>query len=903
MQLSGVLSSLLLVASAFASPVRRGAPDDAPGTIGCAYIIRFPQGVDALNAVDAHFRKLNVAYKVRTSMSTKLTNFVSVQLAGSCDDSQITGLSAATEFFTVRQTQQIKPVRVAASETQKNPELIHSLSGVNDARKKLKLTGKGVTVAVIDSGVHYLHPALGGGFGPGYKVAKGWDFVGEQYGQNGDFTPKPSPDPLDNCTTGSHGTHVAGIIAADARNITTPGWIPDIPFTGVAPDATIYAYRVFGCPGSGSNDVIIAAIYKAAEDGAQILNLSLGSGPSYSDDPTSIAVEDVSKAGHLVVIAAGNDGRAGPFAVASPSVSKGGLSIAAFDNIEAPAPFLTVDGAEFFYSLGGNNANFDKDQVLDIVVNNLDADAKDIQDDGTQTTVNPEAKGKALLIRWGDLTFGGSVKRCAHAVRSGAVACILYNNGLEDVGIAGAKEIPSMITERTAAQAIIAAIKAGKKPQVIVTGRTKMSKLPTAATVSGFSAPGLDNELFIKPELGGFGGHVLSTDGNGVRYAVNSGTSMACPYVAGVTALVVQARGKLSQSEFRAYLQNNASPKQVYGENFTDSPAYQGAGLVNAYWAAKTKTLVVPSSFSFNDTDNHLTTATFTITNNQKISMNYYLNHRGAATVNPLLPNDDFSQDASTTSVTDKTPATLKFLGGDGYGGEAWSFKLVRVPAGKSVSVSFKITPPKVDPSLYPIYGGYIRIVNDLDDNVINIPYAGVVGSWKKRAVWSRNSPSLAARVFGAQISTGIYSSSLNPLSPNAIINGTSGYAIVLPIPASTSRIGTIDAVYQGTNLTAFKAAGFNGTRATAGLIDLGRGIIGSSYSAPLPRVGFTAAQSIQGVAAYAWNGVGYIDDAKRAVLPPGPYKIEFRALKHFGNPKIEADWDVITSDTVNLVY
>ncbi|KAJ3009895.1 UNVERIFIED_CONTAM: hypothetical protein HDU68_002430 [Siphonaria sp. JEL0065] len=898
------LSSLiLLAASAVAGPIRRGAPADAPGTVNCAYIIRFPQEINAIEAVDKHFQQLNVAYEIRVSINTKLTNFVSVQLAGSCDESQISGLASATEYSTVRTAQKIKPVRVASSETQKSPELIHSLSGVNDARNKLGLTGKGINVAVIDSGVHYLHPALGGGFGPVYKVAKGWDFVGDKYDENGHFVISPGPDPIDNCPGGSHGTHVAGIIAADARNITTPGWIPDIPFSGVAPEATIFAYRAWNCHVETTLDIIIAAIYRAAEDGAHVLNLSLGVGPSYSDEALSIAVEEVSKAGHLVVVGAGNDGYTGSFAVSAPSVSHGALSIASFDNIEAPAPFLTVDGNEFFYSLGGDNSNFKKDQVLDIAVNNLDADAKDVQDDGTDAGINANATGKALLIRWGDLKYGGSAKRCGLAVRSGAVACILYNNGLEDVSMTGHPDIPSLITQRAAGQAIIAAIKAGKKPKVVVTGRTKMTILKTGATLSSFSSPGLDNELALKPELGGFGGSVLSTSGVGEIYAVYSGTSMACPYVAGVTALVVQARGKLSQSEFRAYLQNNASPKQVYGQEFLHSPAYQGAGLLNAYWAANSKTIVLPSSFALNDTDNHLATATFTITNNQKIPMNYYLNHRGAATVNPLSPGDDFIQDVETTTFTGKTPATLKFLGDDGYGGEAWDFKLVRVPAGKSISVSFNITPPKVDPSLYPIYGGYIRIVNDLDDNVINIPYAGVVGSWKKRAVWSRNSPSVATRALRVQgtISTGIYYSSFAQIQPNSFFNGTSEQAIVLPLSTSTSRIGTIEAIYQGTDFSALKAAGFTSGRNTVGLID--SGYIVNPFESPKHRIALTQGQAIRNVSLFGWDGVGYINSQKYAKLPAGPYKIEFRALRNFGNPKIDADWDVVTSNTFNLVY
>lgn len=69
-------------------------------------------------------------------------------------------------------------------------------------------------IGILDTGTDYKHPALGGGFGPGFKVAGGYDFVGDAY--TGFNTPVPDNDPLDQCA--GHGTHVAGIIGADPNN-------------------------------------------------------------------------------------------------------------------------------------------------------------------------------------------------------------------------------------------------------------------------------------------------------------------------------------------------------------------------------------------------------------------------------------------------------------------------------------------------------------------------------------------------------------------------------------------------------------------------------------------------------------------------------------------------------------
>ena len=80
------------------------------------------------------------------------------------------------------------------------------MGGVDEVHK-LNITGKGVKVAVIDSGIDYRHPALGGGFGPGFKVAGGYDLCGDDY--DGYNDPVPDDDPLAECVEGGHGTHVS----------------------------------------------------------------------------------------------------------------------------------------------------------------------------------------------------------------------------------------------------------------------------------------------------------------------------------------------------------------------------------------------------------------------------------------------------------------------------------------------------------------------------------------------------------------------------------------------------------------------------------------------------------------------------------------------------------------------
>lgn len=148
-----------------------------------------------------------------------------------------------------------------------DPELATALAMTGaDTAQDLGHTGAGVKVAVMDTGVDYDHPDLGGCFGPGCRVAYGWDFVGDAFDANPanpTYNPiaVPDPDP-DDCN--GHGTHVAGIIGASGD----PG---SGGARGVAPGVVFGAYRVFGCAGSTTADIMLAAMERALADGMKVL--------------------------------------------------------------------------------------------------------------------------------------------------------------------------------------------------------------------------------------------------------------------------------------------------------------------------------------------------------------------------------------------------------------------------------------------------------------------------------------------------------------------------------------------------------------------------------------------------------------------------------------------------------
>jgi subtilisin family serine protease len=172
--------------------------------------------------------------------------------------------------------------------------------------------GDGVTIAIIDTGIDYTHPDLGGcsEVGPECRVVGGYDFI------NNDA------DPMDDH---GHGTHVAGIAAGNGGIV------------GVAPDATLLAYKVLNLGGSGSFSTVIAGVEQAVEDGADVMNLSLG-GWGHGNDAMAQAVNNAVDAGVVAAVAAGNSGP-GFFSILTPGAAANAITVGATDKTDVMASF------------------------------------------------------------------------------------------------------------------------------------------------------------------------------------------------------------------------------------------------------------------------------------------------------------------------------------------------------------------------------------------------------------------------------------------------------------------------------------------------------------------------------------------------------------------------------------
>lgn len=246
----------------------------------------------------------------------------------------------------------------------------------------LDLTGRGVTIGIVDTGVDYLHPNFGGPGAaahagndttvlgdapfPTAKVAGGYDFAGEDYDVSDPerAIPQPDPDPMD---LNGHGTHVAG--SAAGYGVLLNGSTNTAPYAanmnfgamligpGAAPRATIYALKIFGR--GGDSQLLIPALEWAVDpngdgdpsDRLDVVNLSLGSNFGAGDSPEAVAADNAAMAGCIVVAAAGN-ARDAYFVLAHPGSAPHAISVAASEDRDPAESALSPDRLAFFSSRG-----------------------------------------------------------------------------------------------------------------------------------------------------------------------------------------------------------------------------------------------------------------------------------------------------------------------------------------------------------------------------------------------------------------------------------------------------------------------------------------------------------------------------------------------------------------------
>ncbi len=457
------------------------------------------------------------------------------------------------------------------------------------------IEGQGVKVAVLDTGIDKDHPEFAGIYKGGKNfIPNSSTYTKTRADSDASETlpsERPAGTPEFNATGSSfytsHGTHVAGTIAAIGAN--------EYGIKGIAPKVDLYAYRVLGAYGSGSTSGIVKAIETAVLEKMDVINLSLGGGANSETDAGSFAINNAMIAGTIGVVATGNSGP-NRGTMGTPATARLGIAVGNTTNPETMhngEVKVTVGDYNLTKQLGLMGTTFGKDLAtqlqgeFDLVAVPGLGEVKDYE--------GIDVEGKVALIARGSIAF---VDKIANAKDRGAVATIIHNSpaGSNTPNASGTflgdsfAFIPTFDMSLTDGEAIRTALAKG-------TGKVSFGKFASTNTVGdevndsssrGPSTPNFD----IKPDVSAPGTNIMSTIPMyktdfpdavyGEAYDRKTGTSMATPHIAGIAALVKQANPDWNAFDVKVALSNTAK--------ILDTKKYdvfaQGAGRVNAYAAA-----------------------------------------------------------------------------------------------------------------------------------------------------------------------------------------------------------------------------------------------------------------------------------------------------------------------------
>ncbi len=490
------------------------------------------------------------------------------------------------------------------------------------------LTGRGVRIGIIDSGIDYTHATFGGsgkvddylsnagtviesGTFPTEKVAGGTDFAGDNYdasGENGSPSPLPDPDPLDPQASG-HGTHVAAIAAGygvldsgetfagpygvdSYRNIFRVG-------PGVAPEAILYAFKIFGRMGATS--LVALGLDAAADpngdgdtsDRMDVVNLSLGT--HFATEAESGQYSGINRLvalGCVVVVAAGNAGNTS-YALGAPGSFPKTVTVAnTYDDgaisstfsITAPVrlagEYAMVEGVFTRPIAQGGILSAQLVQALPY---------SGCQDGNNGLITNRTAlKGKIALMNRGTCFF---VQKIREAQAAGAVAVVMVNNvdgfpiPMGGSGDTSDIKIPGVMISKANGNLIVRHLTAGVIVRLEPKAASVRPELADQIADSTSRGPVAFSSR-LKPDIAAPGSAIPSARaGFGTESVRYTGTSMSAPHVSGAVALLRQRHPDWSAQEIKAVLMNTAA-RTANADGIAYPESRTGSGRISVADAA-----------------------------------------------------------------------------------------------------------------------------------------------------------------------------------------------------------------------------------------------------------------------------------------------------------------------------
>ena len=461
--------------------------------------------------------------------------------------------------------------------------------------------GAGVKVGVVDSGIDQDHPCFDGSGYPSFTGNVGdRSFTNSKVVVAKVFNMRAKVKGYTAEAVESHGTHVAGTIACE---LDTPAEVDGvaIPYavSGVAPAAQLGNYNVFPADvADARSEDILNALDAAAEDGMDVINMSLGGGANGIQDLLTLAVDNLDRMGIVVAVSNGNEGP-GHYTVGSPGSAERALSAGASTVGHFVGLPLTVEGSVFAAATGDFASPPDPLTAPLAVVTGTTNGLS------TACTVGvpplPTLSGAIALISRGTCSFSEKIRNAQNA---GAVAVVVANN------VAG--DPTAMASDGTADQPTVPAVMVGLADgQVLkdLSGDATLGNTPVYQRtandniMAGFSSQGpTDVDFRVKPDVVAPGVNVLSSIPGG-DWAFYSGTSMAAPHLAGMAAVVRGAQPTLTAEQVRSAIVNTATQDVLFaynnGETKVKDVNVLGAGLANLQAAVDAPLSVGPVSTSF----------------------------------------------------------------------------------------------------------------------------------------------------------------------------------------------------------------------------------------------------------------------------------------------------------------
>ena len=480
------------------------------------------------------------------------------------------------------------------------PEAWDAVGGPSEA-------GRGVKVAIIDSGIDVTHPCFNDtGYAPVRQLGD-TKYTNNKVIASRTYGNKVAKNDFDGKDLNGHGTHVAGTVACNPHtDAVVDGTVIPYDPSGIAPAATLGSYNVFpGTAGSARSEDILEAMQDAYVDGFDVANMSLGGARNDGGGAFLLdnAVDNLDKANMVVAVAAGNEGP-GYWTVHYPGAAPRALTAGASTVGHALVNTVSVAGTDYDVVVGEFGA-LTEDITAPLAVVK---DANSGHPLGLSLACNtspalPDLTGKIAVIGRNVCTFQEKIDNVTAA---GAVAAIVVNR--EDA-------LLTMAGDQTGAVAVMvtktdgAAIMTHDGANATINANKVYKTIPEATNrMASFSSQGpTHGDLLIKPDVVAPGADVLSAQPawaceTAPCWAIFGGTSMATPHLAGIAAVVRGEHPSWSAADVRSAVVNTAQQgvlRDAITDKITNDALKVGAGLADTDAAVASRVALDPVSLSF----------------------------------------------------------------------------------------------------------------------------------------------------------------------------------------------------------------------------------------------------------------------------------------------------------------